>query len=134
MPLLNVDHFQQAAVAHLREPAAAELGGRRHAEYAECGEPVDDLARDIGLAIDARGVEMLVAKAFELRDGPFHIGPLGDWNLRIWEHPIGDEPALEQPLRHAGSLRQRPQYFLGLPQLRFVLGEMVRSLMVSVIS
>ena len=50
---------------------------------------------------------MLVAKAFELGDRLFDFGPLRRRKLRIREHPIGDEPALEQSLRHAGFLRQR---------------------------
>ncbi len=72
----RADHFQQPAVTHLREPAAAELGRRRHAEHAEVRQAVDDLARDVGLAIDPRGIEMLVAEAFELGDRLFHLGPL----------------------------------------------------------
>ena len=72
------------------------------------------------------GIEMLVAEAFELGDRLFHFGPLVGRKLRIREHPIGDEPALEQPLRHAGSLRQRRRALLGLPHLLLALGESVR--------
>ena len=72
----DADHFQEAAVAHLREAAAAEFGRRRHAEDAELAEPVDDFARDVGFAIDALGIEMSSQKLFEIGDRLFDFGSL----------------------------------------------------------
>ena len=121
----RADHFEQAAVAHLREAAAAEFGRRRHAEDAEFRQAVDDVARDIGLAIDALGVEMFVAEVFEVGDRLFDFGSLRSGQLRIRKNPIGDEMAFEQSLGHAGFLRHRPQQFLGLLHLRLALGEAI---------
>jgi len=50
--------------------------GSRHAEDAELTEAVDDVARNVGVAIDRRGVDFLCGELAQIGDGLFDDGLL----------------------------------------------------------
>ena len=80
---MAADHLHDPAVAHLREAAAAPLGGRGHAQHAQLGQAVDHRARDVGVAVDRGGVDVRrrrtarTAATAASTAGPLGLGQLG---------------------------------------------------------
>ena len=102
-------------VAELREAAAAVLLRRRHAEHAEPAQAGDDVRRDVGVAVDGGGVDVLLGEAAHLGDG---LRPRRRCSSRlelgIGEEQRGVEVAEEQALGEAQRLRAGEEQFLGL--------------------
>ena len=111
------DHLHDPAIAHLREPAAAELDGRGHAQHAELGQALDHRGRDVGLAVDRGGVDVRVGERADRGHRLLDRRPLGLGQLGIGEERIAAELAPEQRLGEAGRRRARDQQLLRLADL-----------------
>ena len=56
------------------KPAAAEVAWGGHAEHAQVRQAVDDRARDVGLAVDLGGIDVLVGELADGVDGRLGLG------------------------------------------------------------
>jgi hypothetical protein len=113
------DLLQHLAVLHLRKSAAAVLLRRRHAENAGAREAVDHVPRDVGVAVDPVGIELLVEHRPDLGQRRVEILLLRGRDARIRHRPIGDKLAEEETFRETELLVAAEEQLLGL--LHFLL-------------
>src|ERR1043165_1945913 len=111
---MAADDLQDLGIAELREAAAAELRGRRHAENAEARKSVDDVARDVGIAIDGGGVDVVMCILLQFRDRFLDGGPLLRVEFRIREQQRGLELSKKERLRESEFHLFRKEKLLGL--------------------
>src|SRR5205823_5634111 len=113
------DLLQNAAALHLRETTAAEFPCRCHPKNTGASKAIDQVLRDIGIAIDPVGIEVAVehlanfvqcALQFRL---PRRVKP------RIRHHPIGHEISQEKSFGKTEFLPAAKKQLLGL--LHFLL-------------
>src|SRR5688572_29534461 len=79
------EHFEQAAVARLRQLEAAATLGEARAQNSELSQSADDIGRDLRIAVDGYGIDLAIAK------------------LPQFGREIGDLPSLRQI-----GIRQEP--------------------------
>ncbi len=113
------DFLQHLAVLHLGKTAAAHFLRRGHAEHADAAEAIDDMARDIGLAIDLLGIEMFIQENAQLIDRAIDIGLLRVAQAGVGHGPVGHEISEEETLGKTKFLAAAEEEFLGL--LNFLL-------------
>ncbi len=82
---MAADHFHDPAIAHLRESLASPFLGGRHAQHAKLRQAIDHGTRNIGVAVDGRGVDMSIGEFTHGRDGRVDSIALVDGKLGIRE-------------------------------------------------
>ncbi len=114
---MAADDLHDPAVAHLREAAAAELHGCRHAQDAQLGQSLDHRGRDIGLAVDRGGVDVGVGERLDLGHGLLDRRPLVLGQVGVGEERIAPELAPEQRLGEPAGRGAREEQLLRLADL-----------------
>ena len=114
---MAADHLHDPAVAHLREPPAAPLRGRGHAQHAELGQPVDDRARDVGLAVDRGGVDLASRRTRAPRRRPPRPSAARLGQLGVGKERLAAKLAPKERLGKPGSFRPREQQLFRLLDL-----------------
>ncbi len=108
------EDLHDADIALLREPAAAELLGRRHAEDPEVTEAVDDFLGNVRVAIDGGAVDAAFAEAADFGDRLIDLAALFGWQVGVGEQQGTVEVAVEEALGKAERLRSGEQQLLSL--------------------
>ncbi|CAB4956091.1 unannotated protein [freshwater metagenome] len=100
----GADHGQGAVVVDLGEPEAAVLLRDLHAEGAELLEPVDDLVRDLRVALDLEVIDLVGQEALELLEEDLAARRLLGVVRRQRVHQVEAEVAEVELLAEGGQL------------------------------
>ena len=117
----GADHRQRAVVVDLREPEAVVLLGHLHAHRADALEALDDLVRDLGVALDLQRVDLVREELAQRGEETLALlGRLGvEPRLRVdqVEPVVAEEELLAEarqlPILLAGGLGDLPCLLLG---------------------
>src|SRR5437763_1038721 len=115
----RTDLLQNLRIRELRKTMTAVLSRRGHSENPDPSQTVDHIARNVGLSIDLRRIELRVQKGAQFFQRLIELCLLGLRDPRIRHHPVGNEMPLKKSFNKAKRLRTGEQQFLGL--LHFLL-------------
>ncbi len=104
-------------LANCENPLAAERFRRRRAEHAELPQAVDDGRRDVGVAVDGRGVDVRFRELAQGGRGLLQTGGLGGCQFGIGKQQRRAELAEIETLGKAERLRAGEQHFFDLAAL-----------------
>ena len=108
------DLLQDPAVLHLRETAAANFPWRRHSKNARASKALDEVARDVGIAIDPVRIEIAIEHLAHFAQCTLQFRLPGRVEPRIRHYPIGHEISQEEPLGKTEFLPAAKKQLLGL--------------------
>ena len=79
------------------------------------GQAIDQMTRDVGVAIDRDRIEMLIQERADFGEGLVQLRLLGRRDPRLRHRPIRNETSEKQTLREPERLRPREKQFFRLP-------------------
>ena len=110
----SADFLQHFAIRHLRKSASAKFLWRGHAENADVPEAIDEMTRNIGVAINRNRIEIFVEELADFRERLIQLGLLRCRKARIRHRPIGNEFPEEQSFGEAKFLASGEKEFFCL--------------------
>jgi len=112
-----VDHLHDLAVLGLGESSTADLTGRGHPEDAKLTQATGHARRDVLIAVDRGGVDVVARECAKLSDGGIGHGLVRRRERGVRVQGLREIFALEKRLRESGLLRSREEQLLGLGDL-----------------
>src|SRR5205807_6704261 len=108
------DLLQDSAALHLRETAAAEFARRCHPKNTGASKTVDEVPRDVGIAIDPVRIEVAVEHLANLAQCTLQFRLSRRVKPRIRHYPIGHEISQEKSFGKTEFLPAAKKQLLGL--------------------